>query len=1114
MLNPHRAFSNFRPAKALLLAGSSLSMLAMSQTAMAQSDDNEVVVTGIRQVIQDSIKLKREATSVVDGLSADEIGDLPALSIAEALEQIASIGSQREGSGATEVSIRGLGPFLGSTVINGREATNGSGDRSVNFSQFPSELFNKIEVYKTQEASLIEGGVAGQIALSTLKPLEYGKRRFQLQAKGNVQPDNLDIDNRARTVGYRLTGSYVDQWESNTLGQFGLSIGGQIQRRPNSEQEARTGSPQACVISANAGTPDEVGVDGSSCNATGFNAEGQDINPVTGARFGVADDLVLTSSSASFRQNVTDDARDSVFGAVQWQPNERLDINADVQYSDRTFTEFRSDLVIDRNDIEEAGTGDFLPVSGFDLTTTDTGAFRTATTSGDVQSISQFSEREEEYIGFGGNISYDVTERLNLSVDGAFSDTSRRENQIQARVASGAQLVGVEIFQDGSDGPQFTLLDFDVNDTSLFVNDNVELREDLNQFRNHQIWAVKGDAEYALDTNFFSAFKAGARYSVQDYDQLPRVRNEFEVDDNSDFLDGAFASSIGGAPVVATIELDVSTGAEGDLADALMLQSLLDQGLPAGFVPQVFDGQLTQGLIPVDINGVTEFAAFSQDGNGDFDVTATAAQFVALGFGNDGNTDTPNEGFTNLGTLAAAACANPSFAEPDFLNGEISGNLITNIDSDGNVIAAGTGRSFLTFDSQCLQEAVAGRTLAAPSASSAGNDELIESVDVEEETIAFYGQLDFDTEFDGLPLRGNVGLRYVDTTLTSRGFTSSLDVDVDPETGFVTGVPSGGGTGVLVPITSEFSYTELLPSLNAVLEVRDDVLVRGGVFRAISRADPADLGIGREFDINDGAADDEDITLQDVIDDVDANGNPFLEPFTSWNYDLAVEWYPNEDSILAVGAYYKVFNGGFETAFQPETFTINGVDSEVLVQVPITTDENSTIFGIEVTAGHAFTYLPGLLSGVGFNVSYNYADSDFETEDGQFGESITLDENGEILETLPGFVVPANLQGLSEHTANGRVYWNVGDATFTGIGKYRSSFFQPFVDNGADLRFIDGAFVLDARFSYKINKNLKFSLEGTNLLNTARNQFRTTTDNFGELNVFGPRYFAGITAKF
>ena len=224
------------------------------------SDPDEIVSTGVRRVIQDAIELKRNSATVVDGLSADEIGDLPALSIGEALESITSVGSQREGSGATEVSIRGLGPFLGSTVINGREATNGSGDRSVNFSQFPSELFNKIEVFKTQEASFIEGGVAGQIALSTLKPLDYGKRRLQLQAKGSLGLDNLDIEDADRQVGFRLTGSYVDQWESNSLGDFGISIGGQIQRRPNPEQEARSTSTfQACRIAT---------LDGNSCNDT------------------------------------------------------------------------------------------------------------------------------------------------------------------------------------------------------------------------------------------------------------------------------------------------------------------------------------------------------------------------------------------------------------------------------------------------------------------------------------------------------------------------------------------------------------------------------------------------------------------------------------------------------------------------------------------------------------------------------------------------------------------------------------------------------------------------------------------------------------------------------
>ncbi len=1157
---------SFLKSSLLLTVGAST--LALSLPAYAQdSGEDEVVATGTRLVIQDALEIKRQATTVVDGLSADEIGDLPALSIAEALEQITSVGSQREGSGATEVSIRGLGPFLGSTVINGREATNGSGDRSVNFSQFPSELFNKLEVYKTQEASFIEGGVAGQISLSTLKPLEYGKQRIQLQAKGNIQPDNLNINDRERTVGYRLTGSYVDQWESAKLGEFGLSIGGQIQRRPNSEQEARSTSTfQACRLSSLDGNScndtedfrtfieqefddgddvrpvirgieatednldaftDQELVDGflnlsSSNNSSGAETFGeafisdadvqaaQEINPFTGQPFGVNDPFVLTSSSRSFRQNVTNDSRDAIFGAAQWRPNDRLDINVDAQYSERTFNEIRSEISFDANDLEPDGDNDLLP--GFELQTTETGALRVGGVSGPIEARTQFQERSEEYIGFGGNVSYDVTDRLNVTVDGSYSDTSRVEEIFRGRVGSGSRLIGIDILQNGSQGQQFTILNTDVNDPTIFTDDNVEVQEDLNQFRNHEIWAIKGDASYDLGGDFLTSFQVGARYSEQSFDQLPRVRNEIELDDNSDFLDGLFPAEINGTPVFATIELDIGDSDERDFANELGLGELVGFGVlgnGSDLDNSTFEG--VTGFVP----GTT--VPFSIDSSGDIDVTATAAEFNALGFQNNSDTDTVNEsgaGGTNLGVLAAQACQSSEFIEDNFLDGETNGNLITNIDSDGNVIEQGTGNTFISFDGACLPELLLGRAAEIPGPEDASGAELVQSVDITEETTALYAQANFDTQISNFPVRGNFGVRYIDTTLISNSFRGGFDVEVDDD-GNVIGVDIDTGVTDLVPLRDEFSYSEFLPSFNAVVDLTDDVLLRGGVFRAISRPDPSDLGNGRTItSLNLDDTVDENTTIGDFIGGVISNGNPSLEPFTSWNYDGALEWYPNEDSILAVGLYYKSFTGGFQNSIQNETFTVNGEDISVDVPVLTTTDENSNIFGVEVNAAHAFTYLPGALSGLGFKVSYNYADSNFEFEDGQFGEAVTLDETGEVVSIREGFIPPANLVGLSEHTANGQVYYNVGGATLTLIGKYRSEFFQQFITTPLNLRFIDEAFVMDARLSYKINDNLKLSLEGTNILNTAREQFNPTLDNFAELNVFGPRIFMGVTAKF
>ena len=832
-----------------------------------------------------------------------------------------------------------------------------------------------------------------------------------------------------------------------------------------------------------------------------------EINPFTGQPFGVDEDFVLTSSNRSFRQNITDDSRDSIFGAIQWQPNDRIDFNVDVQYSDRTFTEIRNEITFDANDLEPDGDNDLL--DGFELQTTNTGALRVGGVSGPIEARTQFSERSEEYLGGGANISFDVTDRLNLTVDGSYSDTSRREEQFRGRVGSNSRLIGLNILQNGTQGQQFTVLNTDVNDPSIFIDDNVEVQEDLNQFRNHEIYAIKGDATYEVDNGFFSALKLGGRYSVQNYDQLPRVRNEIEVDDGTDFLDGLFPSQINGTDVVARIELDIGTGDERDLANALGLGTLVGFGTLGNgndLNNSTFEG--ITGTVP------NSGATFVIDNNGDFDITGTAAEFAALGFLDDGDTDTPNDGFTNLGTLAAAACARSEFVEDDFLDGETNGDLITNVDSDGNVIAQGTGSTFITFDGLCLPETLLGRGFEAPSADDASVAELVQSVDIKEETFALYAQANFNTQFDGLPLRGNIGLRYIDTTLTSNSFRAGFDVELDDD-GNIAEVDVNGDIDSLVPLRDEFSYNEFLPSLNAVLEVKENVLVRGGVFRAISRPDPSDLGNGRTvtaLSLDDAV--DEATTIGDFIGGVIANGNPRLQPFTSWNYDIAAEWYPNADSILGVGVYLKSFTGGFQNSLQSETFTVNGEAVTVDVPVLTTTDERSQIFGVELNAAHAFTYLPSVLGGLGFKASYNYADSNFEFEDGQFGEAVTLGQNGEVVSIREGFIPPANLVGLSEHTANGQVYWNIGDASLTAIGKYRSEFFQQFITTPLNLRFIDEAFVLDARFSYKINDYLKFSIEGTNLLNTAREQFNPTRDNFAEINVFGPRYFAGLTAKF
>lgn len=319
--------------RSILLAGASAICWAAAAPTFAQdapvvTEDttlDEVVVTGTRRTMQTSIETKRQEATIVDALTADEIGDLPALSVGEAIETITGAASHREKGGASEIAIRGMGPFLGASTFNGREASNGSGDRSVNFNQFPSELINQIKVYKTQQANLIEGGVSGLVELGTLRPLDFNRRRIQIEGKINYNPYEDRLLNEP-SPGYRGTLSFVDQFDLGGLGKLGLSLGFQRNDVTNPEEVYNASSTW---VACNAST-----------TQTGNCAE------VSRAQAAAGTPFYLVPNSYIFRQIEEDDTRDAWFGAIQWRPNDRLNLNLDYQYSDRSYNERRNELGI------------------------------------------------------------------------------------------------------------------------------------------------------------------------------------------------------------------------------------------------------------------------------------------------------------------------------------------------------------------------------------------------------------------------------------------------------------------------------------------------------------------------------------------------------------------------------------------------------------------------------------------------------------------------------------------------------------------------------------------------------------------------------------------------
>lgn len=207
-------------AVGLSLLGVTLPVLAQQAAVQGAPDTpatDTIVVTGIRSSIESSIAAKKNADSIVEVVTAEDIGKLPDTSIAESLARLPGLAAQRVDGRAQALSIRGMPPSFAVTLLNGREMVSTGDDRSFEYDQFPSELVSAATVYKTPDASLGTQGLAGTVNLQTVHPLDYATRQVNLNARvernslGNIVPGS-------DSVGNRLSISYIDQFANHTIG--------------------------------------------------------------------------------------------------------------------------------------------------------------------------------------------------------------------------------------------------------------------------------------------------------------------------------------------------------------------------------------------------------------------------------------------------------------------------------------------------------------------------------------------------------------------------------------------------------------------------------------------------------------------------------------------------------------------------------------------------------------------------------------------------------------------------------------------------------------------------------------------------------------------------------
>jgi iron complex outermembrane receptor protein len=204
--------------------------LTLAATATDTSPLEEIVVTGIRRSVEQSIEAKRDSTELTEVITSEDIGKMPDKNVADSLARLPGVTTSAAGANEggfdenDRVSMRGTNPSLTQTLINGHNVAAGDWfvldqvqtvGRSVSFTLLPSEIVSKVVVEKSSSASLVEGGVAGSVNIVTRKPLDFTKE-FTLEASAGAV--YADLPKKADGQ-YSALGNF-----KNDAGNFGIML--------------------------------------------------------------------------------------------------------------------------------------------------------------------------------------------------------------------------------------------------------------------------------------------------------------------------------------------------------------------------------------------------------------------------------------------------------------------------------------------------------------------------------------------------------------------------------------------------------------------------------------------------------------------------------------------------------------------------------------------------------------------------------------------------------------------------------------------------------------------------------------------------------------------------
>ena len=1066
-----------------------------ASTTDQPTNDQAIVVTGIRASLANSQNIKRNSDTVVDAITAQDIGALPDRSVTEALQRVPGVAMNRfagsndpdhfsvEGSG---VVIRGLS-FVRSE-FNGRDTfSTGVYGQAINFSDVPAELLGSVAVYKNATAEMIEGGLSGTVDLRTRVPFDQRGFHISIDAEANYG----DFARRWAPTGSVLIS---DTWDTG-IGRIGLLADVSYSRlysRADGIQVAnfQTRDGGNAIASNTAST--------LVCRrqlpaSTDTTAGGNCGSAVTPGADGLADLRALSYAplGGQFRTQDYDRRRFGIAAAAQWESlDHRAHMTAQFLRSDskNNWGEHTFEAAPDLSDYNTYpagchqngngpdaecrinGSGQFffsgndrgngypagattypnyeydgnqvfedgfitLPGSGW--RTGDSGSSTTRVPTGGMQnSLARRQVADQNVVSdYGLNFRFDPSEHWSINLDAQRVHATHDTLDVSV---FGSNFADQEVDLTGNIPVIIPHKPLTLSATWAGPNPTMAGQTDAQYFSDRQweFWRAAMDhIEHSVGNEW--AFQGDVAYNFNDDSFLRRIKFGARYSDRDQTI--RYTTYNWGAIS------EVWSGTAVFMDQAGTAQTSFD-----GF-PNFFRGQVA---------GPPGGYYYNGDLIGGY---STASQFFK----------SLNDIWHGPGHNAGAA------------------NRWVPLSERAGVVP---GTDFLPSEIQDVSE----RNYAGYLMLSFGNDE---------------------PAFGNVRLAGNIGVRYVDTRLdsvgaftiptqTQLGVTQPFAVRCAPQVpvGAPPGTPASvpGGicnigaaayaalqtfaTGTNFPNTGVNTYHYWLPSLNLRLGLSRDLILRFAASRALAR--PALSDVRNYVTIGQNPSDPTHLSA--------TAGNPFLRPALSDQFDLTLEWYFARVGSLTFDAFYKNIHNFFYQSVVSRPITNNGVTETVDIRGPANFDGSGKVKGFEIAWQQTFDFLPGPLAGLGISANYTYIHS-------RGLPNSRLNGGAPVNNSPIGVATNLPLEQLSKHNINVAVFYERGPISLRAAYNWRSRFLLTSADVIIPYFPIFNASTgqLDASAFYSITPQIKIGVQAVNLLN----EVTRTEQQFTLGGLLGPRSY-------